>query len=225
MQILGVDQMLVKTGYKCICYGKSGVGKTSMIATAPKPIILDIEGGLIAVKGKGLPQLPRITNIQEMFAAHRWFTADQQAKQFQTICIDSIAEIAEVCLKSEKGKSTNKQAAYGEMADTVLSVLRLYRDIPGYNVYMTCKEEYDKNFQTGGMYWQPSLPGRVLAFEVPYIFDGIFRLQSFRDPQTGTYPRWLQTQPDENTVAKDRTGRLAAWEAPDLSAIIAKANG
>lgn len=224
MQILSVDSQLQKGGYKLVVYGAAGTGKTSMIRTCPRPIILDIEGGLIAIKGSGLPQLPKITTIQEMFAAHRWFLSDQNARQFQTICIDSIAEIAEVCLKHEKGRTSNKQAAYGEMAESVLAVLRLYRDIPHYNVYMTCKEEYEKNYQTGAINYQPSVPGKVLAFELPYVFDGIFRLQAFKDANTGTNPRWLQTQPDQNTVAKERTGKLLSWEAPDFSAILAKIN-
>jgi hypothetical protein len=38
----------------------------------------------------------------------------------------------------------------------------------------------------------------------------------------GTPSRWLQTQPDDSFVAKDRSGALDPFEKPDLAAIAAK---
>jgi hypothetical protein len=38
----------------------------------------------------------------------------------------------------------------------------------------------------------------------------------------GNPQRWLQTQPDFNYTAKDRSGALAPFEAPNLAAIAAK---
>ena len=60
---------------------------------------------------------------------------------------------------------------------------------------------------------------------IPYIFDEVFAMRIGQDPETKTNYRYLQTQPDIQYGAKDRSDNLVAVEYPDLTAIIQKCLG
>ena len=42
-------------GIKCLVYGESGVGKTVLCSTAPDPIIISAESGLLSLRKKDIP--------------------------------------------------------------------------------------------------------------------------------------------------------------------------
>lgn len=65
------------------------------------------------------------------------------------------------------------------------------------------------------------MPGSKLGPKLPYFFDEVFRLGVNRDNKDHTF-RYLQTQPDLQYNAKDRSGALAAMEEPHLGKIFAK---
>jgi hypothetical protein len=71
------------------------------------------------------------------------------------------------------------------------------------------------------MLYFPSMPGNMLKQGVGYFFDFVFALRVERDAD-GNPTRWMQTQRDFNYEAKDRSGSLDMFEAPDLSAIARK---
>lgn len=64
----------------------------------------------------------------------------------------------------------------------------------------------------------------IIGHKLPYFFDEVFRLGVNKDQQGQSY-RFIQTQPDFQFEAKDRSGALAPIEAPILSAIFAKIMG
>jgi hypothetical protein len=68
------------------------------------------------------------------------------------------------------------------------------------------------------------MPGAKLGNKLPYFFDEVFRLAVGQTPQGEKY-RFLQTQPDLQYEAKDRSGALAPVETPVLSAVFAKILG
>jgi len=41
-------------GCKCIIYGPSGSAKTPLVNTAPRPVLLSIEPGLLSMKGSNI---------------------------------------------------------------------------------------------------------------------------------------------------------------------------
>jgi hypothetical protein len=67
----------------------------------------------------------------------------------------------------------------------------------------------------------PSFPGQRLAQQVAYWFDEVFVLRTETDAEGVTH-RYLQTASDIQYTAKDRSGALDLYEAPDLAAIAAK---
>jgi hypothetical protein len=140
-----------------------------------------------------------------------------------TICLDSVSEIAEVVLKTEKAKTKDPRKAYGELIDVMSSVIRRFRDLQGFNVYLSAKLEDTKDDSTGQITKGPSMPGKQLGPAMPYFFDEVFYLYVGKDQTTQQKYRALQTDADSQVqCVKDRSGMLEAIEFPDLGAIFNK---
>jgi phage nucleotide-binding protein len=209
----------VKSGtIKMLAYGPSGSGKTSLIPTLPSPVILSAEGGLLSISDKEIPFLD-ISDMEALREAYKWLAGSDEAKQFASVAIDSISEIAEVCLGKEKAIAKDPRAAYGEMQTTMAEIIRSFRDLPRH-ILMTAKLEKAQD-EMGRMLYSPSMPGNKTGQALPYYFDIVAALRVEKDAE-GVTQRAMMLESDGMWQAKDRSGKLAAWEAPNLGEIIKK---
>lgn len=229
------NQASAAHGVKALVYGPSGVGKTVLAATLPAPLLISAEAGTLSLKRANLERLfgvgtagiaydiPTIcvSNVDDLTAAYDWCVRAPEAKQFASVALDSISEIGEVVLANAKRQVKDPRQAYGELIEKMGNMIRLFRDLPGKNVYMAAKMEPSKDELTGVTKWGPSMPGAKLAQQLPYFFDEVFRLGINKD-QAGTPFRFLQTQPDIQYEAKDRSGMLQPMEYPHLGAVFSK---
>lgn len=213
---------LSANGVKVLCYGAAGAGKTSLIKTLPNQIVLSAEGGLLSIQDADLPYI-EINDMATLQEAYKWLTESADAKGFQSVALDSISEIAEVVLNAEKKATKDPRQAYGAMQEQMADIIRAFRDISGKNVYMSAKLEKTQDEQ-GRMLYSPSMPGKSLTQGISYYFDLVLALRVEKDAE-GNTQRALMCDSDGLWLAKDRSGKLAAWEAPDLGAIIAKIGG
>ena len=208
-------------GVKLLVYGQAGAGKTSLIRTLPNPVILSAEAGLLSIADANLPFI-EIKSIEDLREAYQW-TTSAEAAQFQSVALDSISEIAEVVLNAEKKLTKDPRQAYGALQEQMTDIIRAFRDLPGKNVYFTAKCEKSQDEQ-GRMLYAPSMPGAKLGQQLPYFFDEVLALRVEKDGE-GNVQRALMCESDGLWQAKDRSGKLSAWEAPDLGALIAKMGG
>jgi len=213
---------VVADGVKILCHGQSGAGKTHIIRSLPNPVIISAESGLLSLSDCNFPVIEVLT-IEGVKEAYRWLIESDEAKQFDSIALDSISEIAEVVLTSEKARSKDGRAAYGEMAEVMSGIVRSFRDIKGKHVYMSAKTEKIQDEQ-GRIIYGPSMPGKTLTNAVSYWFDLVLAIRVEQDAE-GKTVRALMCDSDGLWQAKNRGGRLDMWEAPDLGAIINKIGG
>ncbi len=209
-------------GVKLLVYGQAGAGKTFLIPTLPNPIVLSAEGGLLSIQSANVPFI-EITSMEDLKEAYKWLTESAEAKGFQSVALDSISEIAEVVLNFEKKATKDPRQAYGAMQEQMADIIRAFRDLPGRHVYMSAKLEKSQD-EMGRMLYAPSMPGNKTGQQLPYFFDEVLALRVEKDGD-GNTQRALMCDSDGLWLAKDRSGRLGAWEAPDLGAIIAKIGG
>jgi len=211
-------------GVKALVYGFAGSGKTTLIKTMSNPVILSAEGGLLSLSDEDIPYI-RIASMDDLREAYQWCLSEE-AKQFDSVCLDSLSEIAEVVLHAEKEKAKDPRQAYGALQDTMADMIRAFRDIPDKHVLFTAKIEKMTDEQ-GRILYGPSMPGNKLSQMVPYFFDLVFALRVEKDEEGQTH-RALMTDSDGLWQAKSRTteaNRLEFWENADMGKVISKLRG
>ena len=208
-------------GVKLLVYGHAGAGKTTLAASMPRPIIISAEGGLLSIQHAALPYI-EVSSMETLREAFDYVSGEHGA-DFDSIVLDSISEIAEVVLIHEKAVNKDGRAAYGEMAVQMTSIIRAFRDLPGKHVLMTAKVEKSQD-ETGRILYSPSMPGNKVGQSLPYFFDEVLALRVEKDAE-GVAQRALMCDSDGLWLAKDRSGKLDAWEAPDIGAVINKIGG
>lgn len=235
LEIKSVDQCTTESGIKILVYGRSGVGKTVLCATAPDPLIISAEAGLLSLRKANLIKMfgadndlvnynspvIEIDSLEKLIQVYEWCAGSNEAKVYKTICLDSLSEIAEVVLNAAKECAKDPRQAYGELLTRMEAATRKFRDLPNFNVYMAAKEAPVKDGLTGAIKYGPLMPGAKLGPALPYFLSGVYNLNVDKDSQGNTY-RYLQTQPTPQYEAKDRSGSLDEREFPNLTNVFNK---
>lgn len=223
IQFVPTSQLARLHGVKFLVYGRAGVGKTMLCTTVPRPAIFSAEAGLLSLRKYDLPA-HEIKTMADLYEAWYWAHDSAEAKEYDTICLDSISEIGEQVLANAKGSYKDPRQAYGELIDQMYALIKGFRDLPEKHVYFSAKEERIKDDATGVMMLMPGMPGAKVGPAMPYFFDIVLHYGIAKTPDGADY-RYLRTQPDFQTEAKDRSGALDPFEEPDLGKIISKILG
>lgn len=208
-------EFAIQFGVKAVVYGAPGSAKTPLINTAPRPVLLATEPGLLSMKGSEVPTWEAYTaeRIDEFFL---WLFNSPETKNFDTICVDSISQVAEIYL--QKALKTNKHGlqAYGEMARETMKQLRGLYYTRYKHTYLIAKESNVDGYK------KPYFDGKQLPVEVPHLYDEILHLGIHNVPSTGQV-RSFQCVGTMDILARDRTGSLSEFEFPDFGKLVAKA--
>lgn len=211
-------------GVKSICYGPPGSGKTPLINTAPRPVLLAVEPGLLSMRGSTVPTWMATTPAQiDEFMT--WLIQSPEAKNFDTVGIDSGSELCEIILREElskKSKSGNKvdgKAAYGEMATRAYRHFNDLYYMREKHVYMICKQgNFEEN---NSIKRRPYFPGQDLNVKMPHLYDLIMHLDTANVPNVGAV-KALRTVSSYDITARDRGGKCAEFEQPNLTLLFNK---
>jgi len=238
LQIDNVTNLTQSNGIKVLVYANAGMGKTVLASTAPAPLVISTESGLLSLRPQNIERVHgvgtagitydvpviEVNTESELETVYNWCLSPDWAG-YQTIFLDSFSEMCDKVLEEESRKTKHLQQAYGTMAKTMTSYLRKFRDLPNKNVVFICKSAPVKDELTGIVKYQPDIAGNVLKKGITYFFDEVFNLNVATDQATQQNYRYLMTQPDMQYEAKDRSGALAPTEAPNLTHIFNKING
>lgn len=207
------DVFAQRMGVKAIIYGPPGSGKTPVLNTAPRPVLLATEPGLLSMRGSNIPTwvAPTKDKMDEFF---KWFEYSAEAKNFDTLGIDSTSEMCNIALRESKAK--HGLAQHGDMAEYVYPILRRMYFMPQKHMYLIAKEEFTEGVK------RPSYPGKFMPKEMPHLFDCILRLAKTNIPNVGEHLAF-QCNGSFDVVARNRTGTLDTFEPPDFGAIVRKA--
>jgi hypothetical protein len=221
MQINYTNQIKYDYGVKTCLFGASGIGKTRLLSTAPEPLVLSAESGLLSLRKEKVAYI-EISSYKLLTEAYQWaISTSVEAKRFKTFGLDSLSEIAEIVLAEELRKSNDPRRAYGETQQQMYKLVRNFRDIPGKNVVMVAKEMF---IEIGmARCATPLMPSEKLQLQVPYFFDLVLHMYVGNDSTTGKRYTALHTQSNLNWLAKDRSGTLDVIEYPDLTNVFKKA--
>lgn len=208
-------------GIKAVVYGPPGTGKTPILNSAPRPLLLACEPGLLSMRNSTIPTWIGDTpaRIDEFF---KWFFNSAETKNFDTLGIDSASFMADIYLQKALKDNKHGMKAYGEMAESVMEHLRTLFYTRYKHTYIICKEEAHTG--DGLTIKRPYLPGKVLNIDVPHLYDAVLRLAKANVPKmNGQEMLAFQCVGTYNIIARNRTGNLDDFEAPDFGALVSKA--
>ena len=213
IQLISARDAALKNGIKVLIYGPAGSGKTVFCTTAPegeKTLIISAEGGLLSIQDDQAVDICVVSSIDDVYEIFNHLKGEHP---YQWICLDSISEIAEVVLTSEKAKTKDPRQAYGALIDQMTGLIRSFRDLPT-NVVMTAKMDRVNDEHANTLLFMPSMPGARLAQSLAYFFDEVFCMRLTKNADG--------VLRDIQYEAKDRSGKLDQYEYPTLANIAAK---
>lgn len=210
-------------GCKSLIFGGTGSGKTPIMNTCPRPLLLACEPGLLSLRNSVIPTFyaENGTRIDEFF---KWFFNSAEVKNFDTLCVDSISFMADVYLtENEKGtsaagKKVHGLQAYGNMARSVMDYLRPLYYTREKHTYLICKEELVAEQK------RPYFPGQQLNKDVPGLYDFVLHL-GIKNVIGQGQVKAFQCNESYDVMARNRTGNLDDFEPPNFDFIVRKAMG
>jgi len=192
-------------------------------ATAPNPIYISAEKGLLSLADQDIPYID-VNNLDQFKGAYKYCAKSE----YETIVIDSLSEITTTVLDEWRARLTSEsnsgkidvRQAYGKVAESIGGVIRAFRDMEGKNVVFIAKERKHVDEDSNAVTFEAYMPGQVLPFDLPYLVDEFVCLQISRKGE-----RFIQTNSDFKRICKDRSGKLEANERPNLTDIFNKIKG
>lgn len=200
--------------WKTIClHGDSGVGKTTLSATAPHPFFLDSNQGLMSIEGREGFAHVRSTPVLSMRHLDRAYdnmtgTGKKDWTRFRTVVLDHMDDIQGITLDDLTELAAERddrrqvddpsQREYGIMGNRMRRYVRKLKRVPMHKIFI-CSTREDR--ETGKK--RPNLIG-ALANQLPYYCDIIAFMRTAKDGR-----RILYLDDSEKWLAKCR-----AWWIP-----------
>lgn len=206
-------------GVKALAYGKPRTGKTRAIITAPRPILCLCEPGATSLRDADHVPTWEAYTQPKIHEFYKFITESAEAKNYDTVCIDSLSQLAETVLDVQKAQHSHGLKAYGAMSDYVMEICKKLYFLPQKHLYLVAKQAVVE--EGGIMFKRPYFPGKDLNIQIPHLFDQILYVGEATIPGVGSTVAF-HSRGSPTMMAGDRFGKLAEFEPLNLSYLFAK---
>jgi len=185
-----------------IVYGDSGVGKTTLAASASevgKVLYIDAESGAQFIPDEYAKNIDvlNLQNIEELDQV----LLPANTEQYSTIVLDSITEIMKKMIDKIKGTKDNATIAdWQKIIGGMEKYFRRFRDLKQNIILVALSAEKEDD---GIILKRPNLSGKNLPADVVGFMDVCIYLEN-----TVAQGRVGHTDPSQKFYAKDRTNKL-----------------
>jgi phage nucleotide-binding protein len=209
LKIIKADELKRQLTLNMLIYGAPGVGKTTFCSTAPKPLIIDLENGSLALIGKSV-DIAQVDTLDDAREAIKYALENG----YQTVVIDSITRYAELLLEEILRENKRETARIQDWGEVVKRIKKLIWTLQGQNIntiFVALEaEEKDEDI----IVKRPAVPGQ-LKTAIPAIVDIVGYMRVLKDNK-----RVISVKPSPKWYAKDRSGKLPEDVVPDFSYIL-----
>lgn len=210
-----------------LIYGEGGVGKSTVGASAPKPLIVDCENGS---KYFGLRGIKADVAVIDSWSQMKDVLETARTDKYETIVIDPIGELMDklkrymVALQDSKlvqRDGTPTMAGWGWLKKTLRDYIKVLRD-SGKHVLLIAhvdeKQDEDRQLK------RPMIETKV-SKDIVNMVDIVGYMTVVQTPE-GESKRVIIVDPgSDKYTAKDRTGQLGKIIPPDFSQIVEASQG
>ena len=207
-----------------LIYGPPGVGKTWLIGSAPKPIlVLDAESGIRTLQGVPGVFTWAIDSFADAVEAGKYLRANP--KEFKSVAVDTLNELQAKIQEDVQGTKPKPSIQdYGEIKDKTERIVRAFRDLPVHFI-ATCHEAIERDEEGAVVKRRPMMVGSIKE-NLGRFFDivGMLQMKEQKDASGEMeLVRKLIVQAGPTWEAKDRTGTYQLFAPLDLTEMLSKA--
>lgn len=179
-------------------YGKGGLGKSTLAATAPKPIFFDGEDGTKAfgIRGINIP----VIHVKTWNDVREAWNAIKDDPQYETVVIDPMDEFMNMLIEDVSKGGSMSLPKWGEAKNTFRKFIRLVKNSGKHVVFVA--HEQDKT-NDNKLIWEPKLSANM-SKELTDLSDVVGYFTLDKDGN-----RTLAVKPTNDFSAKDR---YDAWK-------------
>lgn len=193
---------------KAMIYGASGAGKTTFGATAPKPLFISAEGGLLSVAGQEVSYVD-VTTLQDLRDVLKLLMTG--GHDFETVVIDSITEVNEAIKKGIEAriKKPMEIQHWGELSRNIMGIIAGFKKLDMHVIIIAQEDNIIDEDRIAKIV--PSLNGKS-AVKIAYSMDIVAYLMVDKSGN-----RVVVTNANQKLLTKDRTGKLKDSTTLDFS--------
>lgn len=185
-------------------YGPAGAGKTSALATFPKPLLLvpKNEQSTTSLMGMDIDYV-EITGVDQQFNGksgeggmvsvldylHNWYKKDPNGFPYQTLGIESMSHYTDLAVQDYETRNAKGQQLWGLLSNHLRWIHSRLRSMEIHVVY-TALSDIKGGEDTGGhAVGQPMMSGKMGAFKLPGACDmlGYMEAGAGKNPVYRTY--------------------------------------
>ncbi|MCS7317324.1 MAG: ATP-binding protein [Candidatus Dojkabacteria bacterium] len=210
---------------RCLVYGDSGIGKTTMLATLPKPLlVIDFEGGSdIRLINQDNVFIAPVYSRQELSSLLEYIKGiiEDNSIDFKSIAFDGFSVFIQQCLReilSENNKNTPTFKEWQILTSYIKSVILGLINYTTHTVFTALSKKKITQDKEERMNWiGPDLPKSIREY-----LRAICDLEGYiyRSDKGNTLIAFNSQQ--QIVELKDRSGKLGKLEEPDFEKIFSK---
>jgi len=202
---------------KILVYGTTGMGKTRLIDTLDKPVMLSVEKKE-TIERKDI-DIISLNSGKEAIDVIHWLHTSDEATKYDSVAVDSVTDLSDyIYAASYKKHDGNSYKFPPETTNTVMIIIKALKALDKH-IYLIAKraEAADEN---GVDRYMPMMARPNLQLALPHHVDLVAPLYTRKFD--GKDHRVLQCRPKGKYLVNDSWGALNEFEEPHLGKIIKK---